>query len=277
MATYRLWLFLAGSAALLCVCGTATGQVAETPASAEQCIIVELYVADDQPASDLALAGARQLAETRSGIRLVTRNISSDKGRERLAQIASYFRFNETSTPVIYCCNQVIRFGKSAEDFRNQLAAALRIQVFTRVGCSRCQQAKEWLPSLMRKYPGLELVYREITGDPSARDDLQQLVRKYGMAATSTPVFHFCDQMVVGFDRVESTGVRIESGLSRWATRCPNRTPTEDSASGREAREEEKSGERKGSAEDRFPAREVAASVPFCGYHRAGSAAHPGR
>ncbi len=91
--------------------------------------------------------------------------------------------------------------------------------MYTRIGCHRCEQAKAYLPSLQHQFPGLQIVYREITGDWSARQELQDLVRQHQQAASSTPVFHLCNRLIVGFDP-STTGRRLEQTLQRWATDC---------------------------------------------------------
>ena len=200
----------------------ALAQVESGSAQNSQCLIVELYLNDNQTASQTALHAAKQLASERPGLRLVPRSIeSSEKGRSRLKQIADHFGLEPAHTPVIYACNRAIWAGKSEEDFRNQLEQALRVQVFTRSGCSRCDLAKAWIPVLSQTFPALEVVYRDISQDPAARQELHELVKRHRQAATSTPVFYLCDQLVVGFDRATTTGLRIEKMLSRWGTACP--------------------------------------------------------
>ncbi len=216
-----------------------------------RCVVIELFVTDGQPESEQARLAAAQIAESRAGIRLVTRPVNeSEKARDRLSRIAEYYKFDKTSTPVIYGCDRVIRSGTDAEDFQRQLRNNLKIEVFTRVGCSRCAAAKRYLPGLARQFPGFEIVYRDITNDSAAMSDLNQLVRQYRKAATSTPVFHFCNQMIIGFDRAESTGARIEQVLDRWCKACP---PPEPQFPG----DSDISGIRQSAA------REVAASGPF--------------
>ncbi len=215
-----------------------------------KCVMIELYISENQAASDQASAAAKHFAESRPGIRLVTRSITDNKkAHERLRRIANYFRFDEKTTPVIYCCNTVIRHGVNADDFERQLKAAHQIVVYTRQGCSRCANAKKYLPTLMRRYPGLEIVYRDISYDLEARNDLNDLVRQYRQAATSTPVFHFFNKMIVGFDRPETTGARIQQELERWSTNCPITQPL--------------TLERQSFEFQRSTAREVVVEVPF--------------
>lgn len=70
------------------------------------------------------------------------------------------------------------------------------------------------------RYPALEIGYYEITSDPIALNELNRLVSKHHTAATSTPVFHLCGQLVVGFDRPETTGTRLIQIIDRWSTKC---------------------------------------------------------
>jgi hypothetical protein len=221
------------------------------PVGTVQCVVIEVFVSNDQAESEQAWAAAMQVAESRTGIRVVKRPVDeNDKARERLAMIAKYYKFDTSSTPVIYGCGRVIQSGTGEQDFERQLRTNLKIEVFTRVGCSRCDAAKRFLPGLSQKYPGFEIVYRDISTDAVALGELNQLVRRFNKAATSTPVFHFCNEMIIGFDRAETSGARLEKVLDRWSTACPTAIapPNQDSQSS-ETRQD--------------PACEVAASAPF--------------
>lgn len=205
----------------------ATGNSAVGPSS--RCVIVEIYVADDQAESKLALEAANNLVARRPGIIVSTRTITSDSAaKDRLKRIADYFRIAAPSTPFLYCCNRAIQSGKTAEDFEQQLQAALRVEVFTRTGCQHCAAAKAYLPSLLKKFPGLEVTYRDISNDVGARNALNELVRRHRQAAASTPVFHVCNQLIVGFDRAETTGQRLEQVCERWTANCPAPRPSDD-------------------------------------------------
>jgi glutaredoxin len=204
------------------------------PDGSSQCIIVELYLADDQAESKLASEAAKKVSSSRPGLLLVTRSVTSDPAaQERLQRISSYYRLTESTTPLIYCCNRAIRSCPTANDFERQLQDALRVEIFTRTGCPHCDAAKSYLPSLLKKFPGLEVTYRDIGVDAGAMNDLNELVRMHRKAATSTPVFHVCNQLLVGFDRVETTGARLEKALQIWTTNCPppetSEVPAKDS------------------------------------------------
>ncbi len=218
--------------------------------SPSRCIIVELYLSDEQAESQAALEAAKKVASARPGILLVTRSVTGDPAaQERLKRISDYYHFSEAKTPLIYVCNRAIRGCSTANDFELQLRDALRIEIFTRVGCQHCTAAKAYLPTLLKKYPGLEVTYRDIGNDAAAMNDLNELVRKHQKAATSTPVFHLCNQLLAGFDRAETTGARLEKILQLWTTDASPANPCDEPA--------------KNSEPSPDAVREVTATVPF--------------
>jgi hypothetical protein len=201
---------------------SAQAQEAPTASADAKCIMIELYVSDDQTESELALAAAQHVAESRPGLKVVTRSITGNEdAQQRLRRIADYFHFEATQTPVIYCCNRAIWQADSEDDFETQLRSALQLVVFTRPGCPRCDQVKKYLPSLQQRFPGVEVIYRDLGTDAEAQLTLGELVRKH-QAAVSFPITHVCDQLVVGFEHPNTTGVRIQQALDRWSTKCPS-------------------------------------------------------
>lgn len=193
----------------------------------QRCIIMEVYVSEGQPESAAAWAAATKFASSRSGLRVVQKSVTeSDDARQRLKRIAHYYRFDENQTPVIYCCNRVIRLAANAEQYELEISKALQIDVFVRPGCSKCAKAKQYLPGLVNRYPALRFVYRDISADVNNRRDMFNLANQYRKAAVSTPVFHFFNQLVIGFDRPDTTGAKIEKTIARWSTTCANQSPS---------------------------------------------------
>ena len=189
-----------------------------------RCVIIEVYLSDKDELSSQALKAARELAKSNKGIRLAIRKIDdSESTRLRLQNIAKYYKLDPDLTPVLYCCNQVIHSAENSDEFRKRLEKALEIEVFKREGCPHCKSAERYLAKFTESYPGFKIVYRDILKDTGARTDLSQLVRKYRTAAASTPVFHYCDSLLVGFDRDETTGRKIEKALNRWTIKCTPR------------------------------------------------------
>lgn len=218
---HRYW---AGLQCSMCVLALwLLGAEARAAAQLEQkCVVIEVYVSEGET-SQQAVAAAKQVAKSRAGIRLAVRSVDeSPKAQERLAKIANHYRFDARKTPVIYACNRVIRDGSDTNDFQRKIESALEIVVYTRQGCQRCEQAKAYLPLIEQRYPGMRIVYREILGDSVAASQLSDLVRRHGKAASSTPVLHVCDDLIIGFDRPETTGVRLQQKLDRWMADCPS-------------------------------------------------------
>lgn len=191
-----------------------------------RCVVIEVYAARANPKSDVAVQAVQKLAESREGVRLAVRWVDeSEDAKRRLSRIAKHFRFDGNSVPVIYTCNRVIRNGHDVHDYYRQLSGALTMEVFTRHGCRRCETVKSHMPAMMQRYPGIQVVYHEITSSRYNQQQLNDLVRRHHKAASSTPVFHFCNDLLIGFDRPETTGVRIQQTLDRWMTKCPQPSP----------------------------------------------------
>lgn len=193
-------------------------------------IVLELYVRDtDSPAVAVAL---QQFAEQRTGILVAVRRVDEDeRNQARLDAIAKYYRMppSEPATPLVYGLNQAVRGDASEEEFVDRLQSLCRMEVFVRAGCSRCAEAHAFLDTFGRRYPGLEIVYREVNRDASALSDMNRLVAKHAARAVSVPVFHVCDRLLVGFAGSETTGRRLDEVLQRWTTPCKEESPAKTS------------------------------------------------
>lgn len=96
----------------------------------------------------------------------------------------------------------------------------LRMTVYVRDGCQRCASGKQFLTELKKTYPAMEFAYRSLES-PGVPNELDRLTRRYKTAAASVPVFHLCNQLVVGFDRDTTTGRRLDQILRTWTLECP--------------------------------------------------------
>lgn len=186
-------------------------------------VLIELYVRDGQPESDAALAAVSKIAESRPGLQVVKRTVSDNPDAQaRLKAIADFFHFDPGQTPVVYGCGRAIRTGASIDEFQSQVIDMLRLEVFTQVGCPHCDTAHAYLNELAKLYPGLEVVFRSITDNPAARADLDRLSRELHTAVPETPVFHLCNQLMVGFDPAHMSGDHLREILKKWTI---DRTP----------------------------------------------------
>ncbi|MDX9886817.1 glutaredoxin family protein [Thauera sp.] len=95
------------------------------------------------------------------------------------------------------------------------------LEVFVREGCPHCADAKHFLAELSTHRPGLAIVYREVDGDPAARDALIALSRQAGAWPPGVPTFAFGARVLVGFDDAEHVGAELVRLLDEAAPRAP--------------------------------------------------------
>jgi glutaredoxin len=193
------------------------------PTQQMRCVPLEVYFRSSQPQSADVLKTLNKFAEDKPGIKVTVRDVEGSDAqtcRDRLRQIARHFQFDATKTPVVYGCNRVIVGPQDDSALTSALNDMLRMDVYVRPGCPRCDKAKLFLKELEASYSGLDVRVRDIISDTDARSDLDRLVHRHRQAATSVPVFDLCDQLIVGFDSETTTGKRIEQTLAPWTSEC---------------------------------------------------------
>jgi glutaredoxin len=194
--------------------------VAMPPAA--RCIVVDLYLrggdAEERKAAD-ALA---ECAAKRPGI-VIHEHLVDDggPGAARLAALAERLTFDAAATPVVHACNAIVKGVKDGAALVKRLRDLCAITVFTRSGCPRCAAAKDWLPGAAARYPGFDVAYVDLAQDAGGRAMLAEIVKRHGVGGASVPVIHACNAVVVGFDRADTTGARIEKLLGKWTADCP--------------------------------------------------------
>jgi hypothetical protein len=189
-----------------------------------RCIPVEIYVRNETPSTVDSAQRLRDRLVKRAGVIVTVLDLGEPDNEARFQQICKAFRVQFASIPLVYSCRQVVTDCGNIDAFSARVEAMLRMTVFVRSDCQRCASAKQFLPGLLKKYPGLEIEYREIISDTTASDELNRLTRHYRTAAASVPVFHFCNQLVVGYDRDSTTGHRLDQILTTWTLACPEKT-----------------------------------------------------
>jgi len=209
---------------LLCQSGYVKPQFASEQVEEPKirCIPVEIYVRNEKPGTVEAAQRLRDHFAKRTGVIVTILDLGVPQNDARFQQICKAFRVQNASIPLVYSCRQVVTDSGKPDAFYARVEATLRMTVFVRNGCPHCARAKQFLPGLRKKYPGLEVRYREIISDASANEELDRLTRLYQTAAASVPVFHFCNQLVVGFDQDSTTGRRLDQILTTWTLDCPD-------------------------------------------------------
>jgi glutaredoxin/cytochrome c biogenesis protein CcdA len=212
---------------LLAVALTASAVRAQ---SSERCIAIELYVRGEQDAE--VQTWIEEAIAERSGLKLRVYDVAAEdgKGQERHEKICAYFRDEPAnSLPMLYGCSQRIVAPTSRDDAEDQLDELRTMTVYVRSGCPRCARTKDYLKSMLPRYPGFKLVYRDVATDASAQSEFNAVARKYNKSAVSVPGFHFCNQLTVGFDSPQGTGRRLEGLLDRWTQECKRASGTDQS------------------------------------------------
>jgi hypothetical protein len=189
-----------------------------------RCVVLEIYVREQEPASEDAVARIAALSKTRPGLVVATRDISREHNLERFERVAKYYGVSDSSTPLVYACNRVISGYRDEGAFDRQLREILQIEVFMRHGCPRCARARNFLDHFSNRYRGLTVTYRDIVYDSQARADMNRLVARHRTSAASVPVFHLCDRLIIGYSNASSTQSRLETTLRRWTKVCAAKT-----------------------------------------------------
>ena len=205
--------------ALLAVAFPTAGSA--VPAAEPRCLMVDVFAASTDEAAGALMTRLEAFAAERGGITVVRRFIDTvPEDRAALAAAAVKHGFPADALPVVIACGAAVSAARDPAAVIARVEAACRIEVYTRRGCSRCGTAKDWLPDLVAAYPGLRPVVLDLSADAAARTTLADLVRRHQTAAASVPVFHFCDRLVVGFDRPEAMRPRFERILEPWTRPC---------------------------------------------------------
>lgn len=85
--------------------------------------------------------------------------------------------------------------------------------VYVRDGCPHCTDAKAFLRRLEAERPGLEIRWRAVDEDSSARDELVEVTRRAGEWPPGVPTFVLGERVWIGFDDAAHSGAVIAGWL----------------------------------------------------------------
>ncbi|MFH1301985.1 MAG: glutaredoxin domain-containing protein [Planctomycetota bacterium] len=216
---------------LLLLCGNVRHSFAEQAKNAEEahCAVLELFVRNDCADCPQVIKRIEAFANKRGRVKLYIHNLDEPgKHVDRFQQILQYFQLKDAEVPALYGCNTLLRKLKPDESTDEKLESLLTVAVYTRKGCAKCDAAKQFLTKLKRSYPVFEFKLHDLISDEEALDQVQALAQRYGKQAVSVPVFHFCNQLMVGWVSEESTGQKLEEVLKFWTTPCPKPKKEDD-------------------------------------------------
>ncbi|MGZ0076190.1 glutaredoxin family protein [Methylomonas sp. YC3] len=87
------------------------------------------------------------------------------------------------------------------------------IEAFVRNGCPHCQQAEQFLAVLQAEQPGLRIVIRNISAEPSALERLQQITESRQAGPIRLPTFLVRGEYVVGYSEEAGSSGLIRNAL----------------------------------------------------------------
>lgn len=79
--------------------------------------------------------------------------------------------------------------------------------------CPHCNEAKPFVNNLPKTYPWLTLQSFDLVDSKVNQDLYLQMAKQIKQPANSVPAFIFCGQMMVGYDKAETTGRELEEKL----------------------------------------------------------------
>jgi glutaredoxin len=196
-------------------------KVAQPPKVKARCIALEVYTrASDAQAAEAVKELEKHIASKR-GVKVRVYDLDSEPDAvTRLDKIVSAYKLEAPKMPFLYGLNHTFSGPADATTWKSRVDESLRVEIFTRRGCSRCAKAKDYLPTFQAKYPGLELQIYEVLSDPASNTRFNQLAQSQRIGGVSFPGFWFCKQLVVGFDSEQTSAPRLEAVLKKWTYEC---------------------------------------------------------
>lgn len=186
-----------------------------------RCVAVELYLRSSQPGAAECEAAVRTAIDAREGVRLRVYDLDKQPQDDaRLQNLIKVYKLPANATPVLYGLNQALEGSATAKQWTDRVHDLLRVEIFVRTGCPSCDSAKQALPALRRKYPGLIFDVQDVIAIPQANQRFAQLARAQGIGGISFPGFWLCRQLLIGFDGNANSLMRLEAVLKRWTLDC---------------------------------------------------------
>ena len=202
--------------------------IAQVP-PAQRCFAIELYVRTSDQTADRCIDSVRAAIAANPGTRLKVHRVDlltaeGKSASDRLAKLAQAYNFDVAATPVLYGLNQALMVPRGSETdqtaWADRLASMLRVEIFTRPGCSRCDTVKAYLGKFQAKYPALKVELSDVIAVPKANARFTVLARQQGIGGVSFPGISLCRQLVIGFDSEASGAARLDAVLKKWSFDC---------------------------------------------------------
>ncbi len=95
----------------------------------------------------------------------------------------------------------------------NNQSEQVTLNYFWSKYCQHCKEAKPFVNNLPKIYPWLTLHSYDLVDNPDNQKRFVTMAKQLQQPANSVPAFIFCGQMMIGYDRDETTGKELEKKL----------------------------------------------------------------
>jgi len=183
-----------------------------------QLFMLEMFYDSTSENSESMRAAFEKYGEDHPGVKLYFRDVhENEEGQKRLDEMQSYFKLKEVTLPALYGLKYFADNIDSVEKLNAKLDEMLTLTAYVRNGCPHCKAAKEFLTKYGSRYPALKIVYREVTTDKTASQEMRDVARRYSQRAASLPLLHYCNGVSIGYSTERTTGVKILKTLDYWS------------------------------------------------------------
>jgi hypothetical protein len=174
-------------------------------------VIVEVFYRADSELSTKALE-LLEVIERQPSVRVEKYDVLADSDAlKRLWRLAKRQGVDQPTVPAYYAYGQ-IKFGfADAKTTRREIEDLYTIHAFTREGCPHCRDAKAFLKQLQQRRPGIRVEIHDVVSELGARDQMNELSRRFGIPAPGLPCFYICGRFMVGFSSAQTTGRQLEA------------------------------------------------------------------
>lgn len=190
----------------------------------QRCFAIELYIRSGNEKAAACTEAVRSLVAQRRGLKLKVYDLDEGPAAgDRLAKIAKVYRLDAAATPVLYGLNQAISVPEDRQDdpavWSQRLDEFVKVELFTRPGCSRCTDAKLYLPTFRAKYPALRVQTYDVVANPASNRRFADLARSQKIGGISFPGIWVAGQLVIGFEG-QGGVARWDQSLRKWSHDC---------------------------------------------------------
>lgn len=191
------------------------------PAPNRICLPVTVYLRPDSAQGNRAREYLVKLAQERPEIQVSYLDVVSDlAARKKYYALVRQHRISKPGVPGIHVGHRFLIGFDKPETTGPYITDSLSFEVFTREGCPHCASAKEFLPGLQQRYPGLKISIRDVIQVQEARDRMQYLAGQAQVQVPNLPMFWIFGKPVVGFVDAATTGVQVEKLVQEATAKC---------------------------------------------------------